>query len=449
MRLSKYTLTDKLSADKTLVIGTLNSSVVVLPDDFVERLRGEAFTTSNREEQGWVEELVKMGIVVSDDGDNRALVRSTFRTALLQLGRNMSLSLIPTLDCNLACPYCYEDAQRRPGIMSSDVLEASLRFLKESLKRIQPLSFNMHLYGGEPLLYPDLALTLSEQVSAILKQTPSIEYGFHITTNGTLAVPELMDQLEQVTRIPNRSRLTAQVTLDGPIAIHNRRRQTRDGQGTYEAITDYVRNWVDAWETSIRVNLDAETMPHVGALACELAEIPWRRKPSLYFSPTQTCNLDHDAKCLGVNAWSNSLDEAWTAAAYYGWESAHHLRYGLCSYHSGTVFLVDPEGSIYNCQAFVGDRELAVGCVLEDEPLSLVHVRQTNSNLWEECWDTCPVVPYCAGGCRSYAYFESGDIRHLYCIKDTLEQSAKTYFRFKHRAAISAFCSKDAVETPV
>ncbi|MEW6525019.1 MAG: hypothetical protein AB1445_16090 [Bacillota bacterium] len=141
MRLSKYTLTSKLSADKTLVIGTLNSSVVILPDDFVERLRGDSFSAATKEEETWVQDLVKMGIVLTDEGDDRILVRSTFRTSLLQLGRTMCLSLIPTLDCNLACPYCYEDAQRRPGIMSDDVLEASVEFLKKSLKRIQPLAF--------------------------------------------------------------------------------------------------------------------------------------------------------------------------------------------------------------------------------------------------------------------------------------------------------------------
>jgi len=233
-----------------------------------------------------------------------------------------------------------------------------------------------------------------------------------------------------------------QVTIDGPPSIHDKRRKTLDGLGTYETIIANCLALEEDWQLSLRVNLDTETKPSVRTLSRELAKLPWKKKPHLYFSPTQKCNTSHDRNCFAVKEWDEELSSAWRDAAEYGWDTCSHMRYGLCSYHSGTVFLIDPVGYLYTCQAFVGNEKMAIGNVYSaPDDFLPTYFKQTHSNLWETCLDTCELLPYCAGGCRSYAYFD-GKINEIYCMKDMLRQAALSYYKFKYKDAIDEFCSK-------
>ena len=66
------------------------------------------------------------------------------------------LTLVPTLDCNFACPYCYQREAHNQYYMSEELKHGILNFIKKEclakkIKRVETTWF-----GGEPTLTANL-----------------------------------------------------------------------------------------------------------------------------------------------------------------------------------------------------------------------------------------------------------------------------------------------------
>ena len=60
----------------------------------------------------------------------------------------MRLTLVPTIACNLRCPYCFEKSKPK-GVISNETCDKIIDFIKRD-KRNPCLDLNW--FGGEPLL---------------------------------------------------------------------------------------------------------------------------------------------------------------------------------------------------------------------------------------------------------------------------------------------------------
>lgn len=73
------------------------------------------------------------------------------------------MSICPTLNCNFACPYCYEGEEIKvPGRMSQEIVESTISFLGKKLPEIRTL--RIIWYGGEPLLEFETIKGISERL---------------------------------------------------------------------------------------------------------------------------------------------------------------------------------------------------------------------------------------------------------------------------------------------
>ena len=68
------------------------------------------------------EDLIKVGFLIPDDQDELEQVRTTHTALKEQKQRAIGLTIVPTLDCNFRCTYCFSYA--RPERMSTQVQEA-------------------------------------------------------------------------------------------------------------------------------------------------------------------------------------------------------------------------------------------------------------------------------------------------------------------------------------
>lgn len=118
----------------------------------------------------------------------------------------MNLQLFLSDRCNMACDYCWLSLNRGPAVVLSE--DAARRAVAEHLAR-HGREASVTLLGGEPMIHAEL-------VRAILREVDG-RAPVAIATNGTLACPELLRELDAL-----GARLV--VSLDGAAETHDAHR---------------------------------------------------------------------------------------------------------------------------------------------------------------------------------------------------------------------------------
>ena len=174
------------------------------------------------------------GYIIPDLFDERSALKLRSQANKFS-SRGLGLTIAPTLACNFACPYCYENSV--PGVMSQEVQDAVVALVERRATRGDEIQVTW--YGGEPLI----ALTVVEALSARMVEvcdTANVAYSAYMVSNGYLVTPNVIEVLK-------RCRVSAmQITIDGPRAIHDSRRKLKaDGSGSFDTIVENVKLLLD------------------------------------------------------------------------------------------------------------------------------------------------------------------------------------------------------------
>lgn len=110
----------------------------------------------------------------------------------------MVLTLCVTNECNLRCPYCFEDNKTAQNM----TLETAIK----AMETFKPT--NISFFGGEPLLNWPV-------IKEVVEKYPDVHFG--LTTNLTLITDEMIDFFDE-------HNVSVMVSLDGLPAIHNKNR---------------------------------------------------------------------------------------------------------------------------------------------------------------------------------------------------------------------------------
>jgi uncharacterized protein len=158
--------------------------------------------------------------------------------------------------CNLRCTRCTRTSRgaapdRR---LASNVAERVI----EQVEAVRAAHLTVAFYGGEPLLNLDLLLEHSTALQDYCAWR-GLEYRAGVVTNGTL----LDGHAARLLCAAGVSR--ALVTLEGPPALHDRRRPLADGRPSFDQILANValaRHWL-----SIMIRYDASDPSRIGPLS--------------------------------------------------------------------------------------------------------------------------------------------------------------------------------------
>ncbi|MCL2312646.1 MAG: 4Fe-4S cluster-binding domain-containing protein [Firmicutes bacterium] len=127
--------------------------------------------------------------IIEDNDDELSILK--FRSYYGKFNdRFLNLTILPNLQCNFACPYCYEGLQVANGTskvvhMSNDVKEAiykQVQFAAEAKSKI-----GISWYGGEPTLSKDIIIEMSNKMISICDKY-GVEYVASMTSNGFLSM---------------------------------------------------------------------------------------------------------------------------------------------------------------------------------------------------------------------------------------------------------------------
>lgn len=146
------------------------------------------------------------------------------------------LILQPTPFCNLDCDYCYLPGRDDRSRMSDATLERSLARVFESRLLGDALTIVWH--AGEPLVLPPTFYARAFAMAEAMRP-PQLTLMHSFQTNATLIDARWASFLGD-------RRVQVGVSLDGPRHLHDARRRTRSGRGTFDQTMRGVRVLQDA-----------------------------------------------------------------------------------------------------------------------------------------------------------------------------------------------------------
>ncbi len=310
--------------------------------------------------------------------------------------RDLGLVIAPTMACNMACTYCFEG--NKHGRMKPEVIEAIIEFVVQQAKPLDGLSVTW--YGGEPLLAIDIIEDLTESFRDLANEH-KFGYGAGIITNGSLMSPDIVDRLV-VAGVQH-----AQVTLDGPSRIHDVKRPLKNGRSSFSTIVQHLKYAVSKMEVALRVSVDKDmTREDVRSLLVELDAAGLKNRVGIYFGYIEP----------STSACANIADACYDKAGFAGMEAeftsvlldmgfdVHKIPSPvptICLAQQLTSHVIDPDGDMYRCFNYVGDKTKSVGNVRS--PLNVQNPEFVRlfkfSPFDDERCRTCDVLPLCMGGC--------------------------------------------------
>jgi len=325
------------------------------------------------------------------------------------------LRLFVTDSCNYTCKYCYENKDLRRGVnkMSTEVIDSAIAFFIEhyDLDRSTVGEVQFRLYGGEPLLYPDIVRYALGKAQTRLGSRCN-DFFMMVNSNGSLVTGEMA-------KLFRDTGAQLAISLDGLETVNDSMRVYPSGKGTFQ---DSMRGIEILLRHEVRFAVNVTVASHNLHILNEMVD---------YLASAGVSNIsfnrlkpgpDTPAELIGDKYYEEFIERVWHAFLH-GREKGlnvgglwalyqERLVDGQARYCSacGYQICVSPDGNIFSCPHLYPDAEYSWGNVLDGivnrERYELFRAR-TVSNM--EC-STCEVSGVCAGGCMAASHLVSGSL---------------------------------------
>jgi len=447
--------------DDVFLMNTLTDAQLVVSPDVAALLERTSFDDLNDSEREAVDLLTEHGFFVASYETDRRNLDDYFHS-VKHSGDELHVTVLTTLQCNFACGYCYQgDREDFNQFAEKMTLETSARvaeWIECELDRLRPAKLTMTFFGGEPLLNLPVVYDLAARAWTAT-HARGIRQSLSLITNGLLLTEDVVDRLEPL------GLRGIKITLDGDRDTHNRMRPLRGGQGTFDRIIDNIRKVAHRTKISLGGNFDETSADSFPALldflasqdfADQLVKVNFkpivRDQPPLAPSLKGTLPLipvSSSGKPLGGTCMTSTgggggstcdscsfLDEKMIflreETHRHGLPGPTGVPGGPCHVHHKNAHTIGPDGSLYACPGFTGEKAMSTGHINGRTDA----VRERNKRKfdtldpWKDCGD-CAFLPVCAGGCLTASYSQLGDVNTPTCHKPTFESAV---IALAHRA---------------
>jgi len=415
MKASRYNILVKSSEEETILFNSLYGSMSVLDSSGL----GDAMKLLSNpvagDSAGMYAKLVEQKYLVEDTVDELELVRRR-KLAGIRDHNRLDLFIMPTLDCNMACTYCYES--HIPSMMSVETAEAIIRWIKRELPNYKVIT--LQWFGGEPLLGFQHVIRITRETRDIASSL-GVSCILHMTTNGYLF------NEERIRDIIDSGILDFQVTLDGPPTIHDRLRVRRDGQGTFDRIFQNIISLVRAdrkVKVTLRVNFNHDNLHGIPTLL-EMFPKDVREQLRVLYAPIfGDCRVSATVN-LPSEDISASMDKYYRLAESLGYDVVMSKsiiepgRLVYCYAERENQFIINYNADVYKCTVNGFDPENRVACLTSEGVMMREEEKWeqwVGLELFEERCLSCIYLPLCMGGCRKASMDHQGRGSHCSLI---------------------------------
>lgn len=346
--------------------------------------------------------------------------------------------------CNMACRYCFAGEGSFGGsrsLMSRKVAFRGIDFLIENSSSRKKCEVDF--FGGEPLLNFPLIKETVEYARRRGREAGK-EFKFTVTTNGLLLGEEVMEYLDG-------ENFCVVLSLDGRKEINDRLRPLKGGGGTYDLLVSRYLSFLEGRDhrdyylrgTYTRHNLDfSHDFQH-------LVELGFRRisLEPVVASPECSYALKEEDLPLIFREYEQiasllqEYQQRQKPPSFFHFKldlsQGPCIKKRLAGCGAGTEYLaLSPEGDLYPCHQFVGQKDFLMGNVLKELTFHkelYAKFLKLDVNHKEECRQ-CWAKYFCGGGCHANAYSLSGALDKPYPLGCEIEKK-----RIECALALEAF----------
>jgi len=435
-RVSKYNIYLKMkkTPGKSLLIQGNRGSFDSVDDSIAEILeKGEKDSSvldSISSEN--VEILSKRGYITElSEEEEYEFVKKVSHTLNNISRKNISITIMPTYNCNFRCEYCFEQNllskgnEWLSGKMTTELVDAIFEQLKKYKNNGLKVG-SVYLFGGEPLLR-----TNKDIVAYICERCQEQEIPISCISNGY----DLDEYIDLINKYKFQS---IQITVDGIKEEHDKRRFLVGGQGSYDKIKANISLALEnGINIVLRTNVNKKNTQAIQALLDEYKKEGWIGKENFhyYFKATLRCyekmeNSLSDVELMGqlVEYFGedesrfqfNSIYKGLAERINYMFQnnSFAPMRSGYCGANTG-MYTVDPYGDIYPCWDVLAQEECRIGKV--DIEKGEFILNDTHKDWKERTVDRiddckkCKYMLFCGGGCSAQAIVMNNDMNKVFC----------------------------------
>ena len=385
----------------------------ISPDSYPE---GEFLCYSEQDiadAQREIDELTRQGLLFSPEGEHKPAVYS---------GIIKSMCLNVSHLCNLRCEYCFADGGTYNGAAENMSLDVALK----AIDMIVSKSANRHnlevdFFGGEPLLNFDVVKKTVEYARSIEK-AHNKNFRFTITTNAMLLNDEIIDFF-------NKEMYNVVVSIDGRRSVHDCVSKTASGKGSFDtAIKNALRfkqlrkgqYYIRGTYTALNKDFSKDVLflNDLGfdQLSIEPVVLPENHRLAIKKEDIEQLKAEYDK--LAEAYVERRKGEKWFNFFHFMLDiyngPCESKRLVGCGAGNDYV-AVAPNGNIYPCHQFDGEKDYVIGNVLDGTFNTEIPKFFAENNLLKKdkcrnCW----AKYYCSGGCAANAIKYGGGINKPY-----------------------------------
>lgn len=436
-RVSKYNIYLSLKNNDFLLVQGIRGSFDVVDSSIAMCLQNNDQVTTTKETFGFSDDifqaLLRRGYITDmSEVEEYELLQKISIAINEQKRKTLSITVLPTYNCNFRCEYCFERNLQNKGKkwldarMSTTTVDSIFNQLKKYVEAGKHVD-GIYLFGGEPLLRSN-----KDIVEYICSKSREMNLPIYCISNG-------YDLDSYIDLLVEYKFKYIQITIDGIEAEHDKRRYLAGGQGSFARI---MKNVALALENGVnivlRTNVNKKNINEMQRLVELYSSKGWIGMPNFkyYFKSTLRC---YDAACdaysdielikdlskeLGVSNHEvfqfNSIYGSLSDSLVYMIKNNGFapLRSGYCGANVG-MYTIDPFGDIYPCWDVLSEESERIGYVNNETD---EFVFNENHDRWKcrtvdkipDCKE-CPYLLFCGGGCAAQAKVMHNDINKVFC----------------------------------
>lgn len=365
-----------------------------------------------------IEELKREGELFSEDIFKPMAMELKERQSVLK-----AMCLHVAHSCNMDCEYCFAgkgEYHGDAGLMSYETGKKAIDYLVENSPGRKNLEVDF--FGGEPLLNWQVIKKLVDYGRSLEKSTGK-NFRFTLTTNGLLIDDDVID-------FCNREMSNVVLSLDGSRDTNDRMRKTKQGKGTYDLIVDkfidfakrrgqkdyYIRGTFTG--KNLHFAEDIIHMANLGFKELSMGPVvaPEHVSYALKDGDKDILLAEYEKLALEMIKRRKSGNPFNFYHFNVDFEGGPCIAKRVSGCGVGTEYIaVTPEGDIYPCHQFVGDKDFLMGNLIDGIKNPNVRKLFAECNVYshEEC-ENCFARLYCSGGCSANAYHSKGSVKAVY-----------------------------------
>ncbi len=368
--------------------------------------------------------LFRLGMAVEDRETEKREMLSFF-DRLNSRDPELHITAVLNLDCNFACPYCYEGSAKGRHYMNRKTVDRLINFIRENLSEGKK-RLRVDFYGGEPLLSMDLIRAIATAAGDIAREKGA-DWKSVVVTNGSLLTRARAEELASL------GVQRARVTIDGPAETHNRSRPFKSGAGSFDTILNNIRQACDLIQIGVGGNFERHNYRKFPELLDYMQETglgpekidPVKFDPVMKFPGGEGLVPEYYGGCASLNeSWIREAEAFLREEIRKRGYATQKVRPVTCMVDIKDSWVVHYDGTLYKCPAFIGKPGFAAGD-LESGVRDYSKIYHTQHWRNDQCAQ-CEYLPLCFGGCRYISYVREGSIGALDCRKDYLDACLET-----------------------